>query len=168
MRLSLPLVCGLVVLTAGCQRGGAAPAPAPLSPVPAASVVYYDNQGALQDSVRTVVRDPASLQTLWERVTAGQASPPPAPEVDFGREMLVVVGAGRKTPEDQIHVDSVGVRREMGPSGRRQDVLAVVVRTTEGCGRFRTEAYPVEIVRVRRFEGPVSFVERRERAEGCR
>ncbi len=139
----------------------------PLLPVPSASVLYYDNQGALRDSVRMVVRDEAGLRALWGRVTAGQSSPPPAPAVAFDREMVLVVGAGRKSPEDQIQVDSVGVRREMGPSGRMRDVLAVQVRTTEGCGRFRTAAYPVQIVRVRRYDGEVGFVERRERAEGC-
>ncbi|MEW5926257.1 MAG: hypothetical protein AB1941_02105 [Gemmatimonadota bacterium] len=166
MRLSLPLSCALAVLAAGC--GGAPPAPGVLGPVPGDAVLYYDNQGAMRDSVRMVVRDEAGLRTLWSRVTAGQASPPPAPAVAFDREMLLVVGAGRKTPEDQIQVDSVGVRREMGPSGRMREVLAVQVRTTEGCGRFRsTAAFPVQIVRVRRFDGEVSFVERRERAEGC-
>lgn len=168
MRHPLPVVLALVTLAAGCGRGSGPPAPATLSPVPSGSVVYYDDQGAIRDSVRTVVRDAAGLRTLWERVTAGQSSPPPAPVVSFDREMLVVVGAGRKTPEDQIHVDSVGVRREMGPDGRMREALAVVVRTTGGCGRIRTAAYPVEIVRVRHFAGPVSFVEKRERAEGCR
>lgn len=167
MRTPLPVVLALAALVAGCGGGGAA-APAALSPVPSASVVYYDDQGALRDSVRMVVRDAEELRTLWERVTAGQASPPPAPAVSFDREMLLVVGAGRKTPEDQVHVDSVGVRREMGPDGKMRDALAVVVRSAEGCGRVRTAAYPVEIVRVRRFTGPVSFVEKRERAEGCR
>ena len=81
--------------------------------------------------------------------------------------MLLVASAGRKTPEARISVDSIGVRREMGPNGKMQDVLAAVVRLTEGCRRFNTAAFPVEIVRVRRFDGPVSWVQRREQSGNC-
>jgi hypothetical protein len=80
-------------------------------------------------------------------------------------EMAVVVSAGRQTPEESIRVDSVGVRRERTADGNVRDALAVIVRTTYGCGRFTTDAFPVEIVRVKRFEGPVTFIERRTEAE---
>ena len=46
-------------------------------------------------------------------------------------------------------------------------VLAVLVRTTEACERYATAVYPLQVVRMRRYDGPVVFVERRERAEGC-
>ncbi len=162
----LLLIFGSLLVSAACRRG-APPAAAPSwSPVPAERV-YYDNEGGIRDSVRLVVRDREALQRLWTQATAGQAAPPPPPQVDFGREMLLAVGAGRMTPEDQIQVDSVGVRPETTAAGRREDVLAVVVRTTEGCRRFNVDAYPVEIVRVRRFDGPVSFLERRVQATDC-
>ena len=81
--------------------------------------------------------------------------------------MLLVAAAGRMSPEARIRVDSVGVRREMSARGKMEDVLATVVRVTEGCRRFNTAAFPVEIVRVRRFEGPVSWVNRRETTGNC-
>lgn len=158
-------VCGLL-LVAGCGRG--APAiPAPLGPVPAAARIYYDNGGGIQDSVRLVIRDQESLRKFWSQVTSRQADPPPVPTVDWSREMLLVAAAGRMTPEARIRVDSIGIRREMSARGRMEDVLATVVRVTEGCRRFTTAGFPVEIVRVRRFDGPISWVHRRETTGNC-
>lgn len=146
-----------------CGRGPALPAP--LGPVPETARLYYDDGGGLTDSTRLVVRGEAMWQEVWQRATAPRSAPPPLPVIDFSRDMILVVAAGRMTPEDQIRVDSVGVRRERTAEGEDQDVLTVVVRTAQGCGLFASEAYPVEIVRVRRFDGPVNFVERRQRAE---
>ena len=162
-------------LSAACRRGGApapgaaviaatAPTPQPLSP---AATVYYDNGGGIQDSLRVVVRDEATLRDFWRRATSTQPSPPPLPAVDFSREMVVVVSGGRMSPADQIRVDSAGVRDEVGAPGARQRVLEVVVRTVRACQTFNSEAYPVAIVRVPRVEGSVRFTERRERGAGC-
>jgi hypothetical protein len=105
-----------------------------------------------------VVREASTWQAVWARATSTQAAPAPLPAIDFGREVVVLVGAGRMTPGDQIHVDSVGVR---GGS------FVVVVRTTVECRPFPADAYPLEIVRVSRSDKPPSFVERRERAAHC-
>ncbi len=167
----LLLLCGALLVAAGCRRGGppptATPPTAPAWTLLPTERVYYDNTGGIRDSVRLVVSDEEMLRQVWRRATAGQADPPPLPQVDFRREMLLVVGAGRMTPEDQIQIDSVGVRQETSPQGRREEQLAVFVRTTEGCRRFAVDAFPVEMVRVRRVEAPVRFVERRESAQNC-
>jgi hypothetical protein len=166
LRRAALAACALAC-AAACGRGGAPSVPPPLGPVPQASLMYDDDGGGLRDSVRLVVRDPAALDALWRRATAGQPAPPPLPAVDFRREMVVAVAAGRMTPDDRIRVDSVGMRREPGENGRVRDVLAVLVRTTEACERYSTAVYPLQVVRMRRYDGPVVFVERRERAEGC-
>ena len=130
-------------------------------------MLYYDNSGGIQDSLREVVRDAETFQRIWARATSTQSSPPAMPEVDFDRSMLLVVSTGRMTPEDMVRVDSVGVHEEVGATGRRERVMQAIVRTIRGCGGFTSDAYPLAIVRVARFEGPVRFTERRERAEGC-
>lgn len=166
--LRAPLAALALLCAAAC--GGApppSPAPPPLGLVPQASLLYDDDAGGLRDSLRLVVRASAEMEELWRRATAGQPAPPPPPAVDFGREMVVAVAAGRMTPNDRIRVDSVGVRREPGADGRMREVLAVLVRTTEACERYTAAAYPSQVVRLRRYDGPVVFVERRERAEGC-
>jgi hypothetical protein len=138
-----------------------------VAPIAPSEVVYYDNGGGIRDPIRVVVRDEATLREIWERATSTQLAPPPVPSVDFEREMVLVIGAGRMTPVDQVQVDSVGVREEATAGGGRQRVLEAIVRTTRGCQEFNSDAYPVVFVRVQRFEGTIRFTERRERAAGC-
>jgi len=163
--LALAATCGLTACGRGAS-GSPPPGPAPVTfawtPVPTASRLYYDNSGGIRDSLRVVVRDAGTLGVVWSQATSGQSSPPPAPSVDFNREMLLLVAAGRKTAEEQIRVDSVAVQRAGG-----EETLFAVVRLTEGCGRFNIDAWPLEVVRVNRFDGPVEFVERRTRAADC-
>lgn len=166
------LTAAALVALGACGGGGDPPGPAvmappPLAPLPTADRIYYDNSGAVADAVREVLRDRAAFEAAWTRATSRQTSPPPPPAVDFDEKMAVMVGAGRMTPEDQIHVDSVGIRRVSDADGEPEDILAVVVRTTVGCGRFNVDAYPVEIALVPRFAGEVRFVERRDRDPSC-
>ncbi len=149
------LMCGCT-LVAACHRGAAGMEM--LTPVLSTARVYYDDGPAFRDSVRMVVRDGAAWRTVWAQATSAQPAPPPLPAVDFEREMVLVVGAGKMTPGDQIHVDSAGVRR---------DFFVAVVRTIVQCRPFPADAYPLEIVRVTRSDKTATFVERRERAANC-
>jgi hypothetical protein len=166
--LLLPAV--LLLTTAACHRGGApaaAPPPPPAwTPVAGLAQLYYDNSGGISDSVRVVIRDAPTLQRLWTQAVSKQTAPPPAPAVDFTHDMLLVVGAGRQTPDDRIVVDSAGVRRPP-PGVAGEPTLNVFTRLVEGCHRFQADAYPVSIVRVPRFAGPVRFVEQREKPTNC-
>jgi hypothetical protein len=164
----------LFVAACGGDPEAPTPPPAPaqqqdvLGPVSTASRLYSDNAGGFTDSTRIVVRDEEEWNGVWERATSHRANTVPRPAVDFTEYMVVVVAAGRMTPEDQIRVDSVGVRSVRNESGDLEDVYEIVVRTTEGCGRLRVDAFPFEIIRTSLFEGPVRFVERRTALEGCR
>lgn len=141
--------------------------PPPAAPVAPAALLYYDNGGGIQDSLRVVVREAGEFQSFWRRATSTQPSPPPLPDVDFDRSMVLIVSAGRMTPDDMLRVDSVGVHQEARADGGSERVMQAIVRTIRGCGGFNSDAYPVAIVRVERFDGPVRFTERRERGEGC-
>jgi hypothetical protein len=163
------LTLGAALALGGCGRGGGAPpAPRPLGAVPIEARVLYDNGGGIRDSMQVAIRDAATLRDIWQRATSTQSSPPPVPDVDFERQMLLLVASGRMRPEDEIHVDSLGTRREITAAGREQEVLAVQYTITEGCGRFPRDAYPLEIVRVRRYDGEIRFIGKRERASNCR
>ena len=122
------------------------------------SRVYYDDGPAFRDSVRMEVKDSVTWKQVWRQATSTQPSPPPRPEVDFDSEILLVVGAGRMAPGDQIRVDSVGVR---------QGFFVVVVRITTECRPLAADVYPLEIVRARRTGKPVAFAERREKGGNC-
>jgi hypothetical protein len=159
--LALLLVCA--ALAAGCQRlpvigRAAAPAPGAVDPP---TVVYSDDDAGLREPARLIVRDAETMRALWQRLSDGtDVTAVPLPAIDFERQMLIAVAAGRMTLDDGIEVACVVVRRS-APSGKKAGhVLEVLVRTTRGCRRFSAEAYPVEVVRVRRFDGPVLFVER--------
>jgi hypothetical protein len=156
----------------GCRRSAPAvapppPPPPPAQPFPAPQRQYYDNAGGITDSLRMVIRDTEAFRGIWTRATSRQTSPPTAPILDFSNDMIVVVGAGRMTPEDHIRVDSAYVKRIMNADGRSEEVLVIRVTTTTGCGRIRVDAYPLEISRLRRFSGRVEFEDRRLRAANC-
>ena len=169
--------CLMALLTAlvlaGCRGGGEAPPPPPepepdpLAPLSSDARLYYDNSGGIADSVRIVARDQESWQELWERATSRQTSPPDRPAVDFEQEMVVAVGAGRMTPQDRIQVDSAGFVDERTVDGVEREYFVIVVRTIEGCRRLEADAYPLEIVRVPRFDGPVRWEERSEQEPDC-
>lgn len=168
MRRAVPRLLPLLVLLAACGRGGPPPAVptetwAPVAPV---NRIFYDNASGIRDSTRLVIRDPGALADAWARATAGHAVPPPLPAVDFDREMVLVVGAGERSPDDRIRIDSVGVRTE-GRGRARRFSLTAVVRLTRGCGGFAPDSYPVEFVRVQRVEGEVEWVERTQSAAAC-
>ncbi len=149
----LVTLCALLVGTACIRR----PADR-VSPVLSSERVYYDDGPAFRDSVRLIVRDPETWRSLWAQATSTQPSPPALPDVDFDRDMMLVVGAGRMKPGDQIRVDSAGTRGQF---------FVAVVRTIVECRPFAAAGYPLEIVRVKRSDKPVNWVERRDRAAHC-
>lgn len=165
----------LLVLTACFGGGGSSPEmpapqpppPPPVQPYPAATRIYYDNGGGIQDSLREVLTDAEAFGRRWQQATSSQSSPPSPPSIDFAADMVVLVAAGRMTPDDQIQVDSANLSRAPDAAGVMTETLNIVVRTTIGCRRFNAPAHPLELVRLRRFNGPIRFLERRVQAEGC-
>lgn len=173
MRL-ISLLLALVVLAplASCHRGKPKVAPSPrrepaapagpvddVQPVDAADRLYYDDTQVFTDSSRITIRDPETLEEFWSRAGTGQATTPPLPAIDWNHEMVLLVSAGRLRPGDQIRVDSAGMRNGS---------MVAIVRTTVECQPFPATAYPFEIVRVPRSEGPVQFVERSSKSADCR
>lgn len=161
-----PVIAGTLMIlmtSAGCGLLGSGPEPSPavnpMVPLASGAQLFYDDRGGIPDSVRIVVRDENTWRTQWERATSQRADPPPLPDLDFREHMVLVVAAGRKSPGDRIQVDSAGVRTER-TTEEVEEVFEVVVRTVEGCAPIRSDIYPLTIVRVPRFEGRVSFVER--------
>lgn len=171
MRFRLWAAALLVVgLATACSSRRAPPPPVvPLARIaPEARVTDYNN-GGIREAEEIVVRDSAAWDALWQRVMSTQNDPQPLPPVNFQQEMLVVLTAGRMTANDEVRVDSAGVRTELTADNRRTEYFAVEYAIIRGCGTFQRVAYPLEIVRVRRFPGEVRFVKRTEdRSGSCR
>jgi hypothetical protein len=169
------LTSALLLALGGCRGGGGSPPPPqpaavqpdPLAPLASSARLYYDNSGGIADSIRAVVRDDGAWEEIWQRATSRQSSPPDRPAIDFENQMVVAVGAGRMTPQDRIQVDSAGYIHERTVDGAEEEYFVIVVRTIEGCRRLEADAFPLEIVRVPRFDGPVRWAERRERTPDC-
>ena len=135
------------------------PAPADeMEPLDSSARVYYDDETGFTDSLRLTIRDEETFRGVWAQATQRQATSPALPQINFQSQMVLLVSAGRLRAGDQIHVDSIG---------RREGRLVAVVRTTVECQEFPAVAHPVEIVRVRRSESQVIFVERRAKSGDC-
>ena len=118
------------------------------------SFAYYSG---LDKPERIVVRDPDSWQALWVRINGTLLPVPPAPAVDFSREMLVVVALGaRSTGGYGILVDAANESDNAG--------IAVTVRSISPKNCITTQAFtqPIDIARLARRDGPVSFIEHSE------
>lgn len=161
-------ITALGVTLAGCGGGGGSVAPPPPARVlTSAERLYYDNTGGIQDSLRLVIHDPQTFEETWNRATSTQMSPPPAPTIDFSRWMVVVVGGGRRNTDDEIRVDSAAFRERTTVQGAKEQVLMITVLMRTGCGGFDASGYPLEIVRLPTFDGPVEFTERTIPGPGC-
>jgi len=117
------------------------------------------------DRRRMVVRDRETLDDVWKQINSGPMSyslgpggekvpnlPPPAPQIDFSHNMLLVVTMGSKpTSGYDIVVDGVY---------EHANQLEVVVRNVSpgrSCFTLQYMTQPVDIVEVEKREGSVVF-----------
>lgn len=175
MRRMILCVTSGVLLLSGCHKKkppvlipapAPAPTPAPPPPPPPEHLavvdqdarLYYDDVPSFPDSMRSVIKDEETWNNIWAQATRGQATVPPLPFVDFSRSFVLLVAAGKMRTGDQIHVDSIGPR---------EGKFVAVVSTTVDCHSIPNAAYPFEIVRVKRSDRPIAFIERRAKAPDC-
>ncbi len=153
----------LTAVTAACSHPEATLSPGtPGAPVPIvrlrAEPYSFAYNSGLDKTERIVVRDETSWQALWARINSGGSPVPPVPVIDFSQEMLVVVALGaRSTGGYGIHVDGANESENAG--------VAVTVRSISPgprCATTQAFTQPVDIARVPRRDGSVTFVERSE------
>lgn len=131
----------------------------PLGQMIAGQRLPFRPNSYLPDQIRTVVRDRNSWIDLWKRMHSVDPSHPdpnlpPAPEIDFSREMLIVAGMGNQPSSGfAVFIDAA---YERGPA-----LIAVVRSVSPGrnCGVATVITSPVDIVRVTRTGLPVTFRE---------
>lgn len=123
----------------------------PNRPGPRRSLVV--NSGIL-DPLRVVIRDRDDWRETWKLINTPRFPRPPLPEIDFSREMLIVVAMGqRNTGGYDVIVDGVY---------EKDKKLEVDVKTTSpgrSCGLPGMATEPVDVVRVPKSDYPVVFRE---------
>ena len=147
-----------------CLAACAAPEQSTLPPGPTLPVVRlrsepysFEYNSGLSAPARLVVRDAGAWQSLWTQIYDGRSTVPPLPAVDFSRDMIVVAALGtRSSGGYSIMID--------GASGAGANITIAVRAISPGrtCGVTAALTQPVDIARLPRRDGKVSFVERAE------
>ncbi|HJZ82869.1 MAG TPA: protease complex subunit PrcB family protein [Pyrinomonadaceae bacterium] len=117
----------------------------------------YREGSCISDSTRVVIRDGDAWNSMWKRMWCGPV--PPAPEIDFTREMVIVAALGeRPSPSYGIVVDK---GYDLG------DKVEIIVQSiTRKCGMvLGIETHPIELVVVPKTDRPVVFREVKAVAE---
>jgi hypothetical protein len=142
---------------AGCYasaRPGLAPASLPLSRFRADSSAFTTYSG-IADSTRLVIRDEVRWRDYWRRIHTPFIPPPPVPEIDFAREMIVVAALGSRP--------SAGYDIVIQSAERDSTGIQVVLRRSNpgrGCMVGAAVTQPVDLARLGASDLPVRFAER--------
>ncbi len=115
----------------------------------------FTTYSGLSDSALLVVRDSTAWQELWRRVNRPFIPTPPAPNVDFQQEMIVVAALGRRPTAGH---DVVIEGAEQDSAG-----IEIVVRRSEpapGCPVAAAVTQPVDLARMRADRRAIRFRER--------
>ncbi len=122
----------------------------------------YTYYSGVRDSMRVVIRDSTDWRRYWAAINGPMRPPPPLPEVDFARSVVVVAAMGQRSSGGySITLDSA--------YRTRQALRIVVVRRLpgSGCVLTATRTAPVDVGRVEDVPDSVVFIERSE-VEGCK
>lgn len=123
-------------------------------------VLFAEQHSASREPLEHVIRDADEWRDRWAQVVADRHPPPEPPEVDFEREMVVLVGIGERGTGG-YHVQIVEVRADDG-------ALRVVFRERipgDSCVVPRVLTAPITAVTVSRTEGSATFEHQTETYE---
>ena len=153
----------ILVVSGACSGG--APTPGAESPqgsvtrIDSSAIVLSTGQG-IGDPTRAVIRDSTEWETFWAQANAQVEPTPELPAVNFADSMLLVAGLGtRATGGHTVSIDSVA-------RGTTLRVFVTSVTPGPRCMTTMAITWPVQVVRVPRFDGSVEFIEA-EREQSC-
>lgn len=161
-RFAGALACALPCAAAACA--GDAPTPgsevAPvMSRIDSNAILLRSGRG-LGDPTRAVIRDSATWVDFWNQAHALLEPAPAPPPVNFADSMLLIAALGtRATGGHSIGIDSVA-------RGNTLRVFVTAIAPGPDCMTTMAISWPVQVVRVARFDGSVEFVES-GRTEEC-
>lgn len=127
----------------------------PLRRLPEALQGAFRYGSGVGTPLRETLRDAEAWRETWARLASRTGPPVPPPEVDFGREMVLVAALGeRRSGGYSIRIESV--RRAGG------ELVAAVVQTSPGprCGVTGAITAPADVVIVPRSDAAVRWTVR--------
>jgi hypothetical protein len=147
---------GLVAALAACTSGAPTPGDGAGEPVVTridSSAVVLESGRGLGDPTRMVIRDSAAWRDFWAQAHSLAEPIPAAPPVDFADSMLLVAALGtRATGGYAVSIDSVA-------RGAALRVFVTALAPAPDCVTTMAITWPVQVVRVARFDGSVEFIE---------
>ena len=158
---ALVLLIGLTVV--GCAGDPHAQGRNPLTltrlrATPSAFALVSD----FEERQRLVVRTPAQWQSVWNAIWPSASQRPALPKIDFDREVVIVAAMGsRPSGGYNIVLDSVS------ESGNDVNVVVRSISPGPACIVTQILTQPVDIARMTRHDGNITFTERNEVAD-CR
>jgi hypothetical protein len=109
--------------------------------------------GAIDQPLQTVVTNKTQWAELWAKHTANKLPKPELPEIDFNKNSVVLVSAGRKTTGGYT-IEITNVRR----SKEKTEIVVTAKGPKEGALTIQALTAPFHIVEVARIEGPFTFI----------
>ena len=156
-RLRSPLLGAFSLAAIACSttidgpEGSETPVPVTRLRAEPYSFTYYSG---LKAAERLVIRDEATWQTTWAAIWRNTTPGPALPAIDFEREMLVVAALGeRSTGGFSIVVESASA------TGTALTVRIHSTAPGSSCLTTQAQTQPVDIARLPRIQGPVSFLD---------
>ena len=123
----------------------------PLSPRRCPTCPFTATSG-IKGRLRLLVRDHDAWLDVWKAINQPRVPMPPLPEIDFSREMLVVVGLGEKrTGGYSIVVDRAY------ESAEQLEIEVVSQSPGRNCVLTQVLTQPVDIARLPRTHRSVAF-----------
>jgi hypothetical protein len=157
-RTNLPALLA-AALALACGDGDGSPLPTGPDPTSTggldARVILDTKYGGIAEPERTVIRDAAAWDALWNRLRdAGEIEPVPTPAVDFDARIAIVAILGER--------DRGGFDIDITAISRSADDLLVGIRLTvpgATCSQPEVRTTPLSIVTVAETSAPVVFDE---------
>ena len=151
-RLTIQLLtCSMGLFLLSCGKN----VPRPINVVPQ-DQVYYSDESHMTEVAEMVIKNANTWRQVWGQITVGEADPP---AVDWESQMLIMVNLGRMDPGDRVQIDRLEHRGEE---------IVVMYRVIEDCGTLESSVFPIQVVRVQRRGGQVTFENQHVRAPHCR
>lgn len=135
--------------------------PPPGDPIPITRLrsepYSFTAYSGFDQSARLIIRDPMTWQAAWLKTFRGTSPIPPAPEIDFSQEMVVLVALGAHSTGGYSILIEGATATDGGAS-------IVVHSVSPGSRCITTQAFtqPVDIARMARRDGTITFVERND------